>query len=510
MNVVIYARYSSHSQTEQSIEGQIAICKEYAKRNNYTIVGEYIDRALTGTTDSRPEFQKMIEDSNKKYFNGVLVYQLDRFSRNRYDSAIYKNKLKKNNVRVFSARENISEDASGILMESVLEGMAEYYSAELSQKVKRGMNINAEKCLYNGSPIPLGLKVDENKRYQIDENMEPIIKKIFDMYITGSTMAEISDYLNTRQIKTSKGNNFNGNAVYRILTNKKYIGVYSYNGKDTPNAIPSIIDEETFYNVQEMLSKNKRAPARSKAKNEYILTTKLFCGKCKEMMIGISGTSHTKKVYNYYVCNGTKKKICDKKNVSKEYIEDIIVNEARNLLTDERIKQIANEFMTYIKKESDNHEIERIEKTIEDNTKRKQNLLDSLSLCDIESVKKEIFEQIRELQTSIEQLETSLKIEKAQQMNITLEEIEFFLYEMRSGDINDVRYRKLLVTVFINKVYLYDNSLTFIFNIQKGEKNIKLPTIEQIESSFINEEGSPFGKHIISPSSINASLKSPA
>ena len=134
MNVVIYARYSSHSQTEQSIEGQIAICKEYAKRNNYTIVGEYIDRALTGTTDSRPEFQKMIEDSNKKYFNGVLVYQLDRFSRNRYDSAIYKNKLKKNNVRVFSARENISEDASGILMESVLEGMAEYYAKEIKEE----------------------------------------------------------------------------------------------------------------------------------------------------------------------------------------------------------------------------------------------------------------------------------------------------------------------------------------------------------------------------------------
>ena len=492
MNVVIYARYSSHSQTEQSIEGQIAVCKEYAKRNNYTIVGEYIDRAVTGTTDNRPEFQKMIEESNKKYFNGVLVYQLDRFARNRYDSAINKNKLKKNNVRVFSAKENISDDASGILMESVLEGMAEYYSAELSQKVKRGMNINAEKCLYNGGSIPLGLKVGESKRYQIDEKMAPTIKKIFDMYMAGSTMAQISDYLNARQIKTSKGNNFNGNAIYRILTNKKYIGIYSYNRKDTPNAIPAIIDEETFYNVQEMLSKNKRTPARAKAKNEYILTTKLFCGHCKEMMIGISGTSHTKKVYNYYMCNGTKKKICDKKNVSKEYIEDIIVNEARNLLTDKRIKQIANEFVAYIKKESENkNEVDRLEKAIENNQKRKQNLLDSLSLCEIESVKKEIFEQIRELQESIEQLETSLKMEKAQQMNITPEEIEFFLYEMKNGDVNEIRYRKLLVTVFINKVYLYDGSLTFIFNIQKGEKNIKLPTIEEIEGSFINENGSP-------------------
>lgn len=150
MNVVIYARFSSHNQTEQSIEGQIAVCEEYAKRNDYTIVGLYIDRAYTGTNDSRPKFQKMIEDSNKKIFQGVLVYQLDRFARNRYDSATYKNKLKKNGVRVFSAKENISDDASGVLMESVLEGMAEYYSVELSQKVRRGMDINAQKCLSLG------------------------------------------------------------------------------------------------------------------------------------------------------------------------------------------------------------------------------------------------------------------------------------------------------------------------------------------------------------------------
>lgn len=150
MNVVIYARFSSHNQTEQSIEGQLEVCKEYAKKNNYNIVGQYIDRAYTGTNDSRPDFQRMIEDSSKKLFEGVLVYQLDRFSRNRYDSALNKNKLKKNGVRVFSAKENISDDASGILMESVLEGMAEYYSAELSQKVKRGMSINAQKCLSTG------------------------------------------------------------------------------------------------------------------------------------------------------------------------------------------------------------------------------------------------------------------------------------------------------------------------------------------------------------------------
>lgn len=179
------------SQTEQSIEGQLKECYAYAQRNDYTVVGEYIDRALSGTTDHRPEFQKMIADSSKKTFQGVLVYQLDRFARNRYDSATYKSKLKKNGVRVLSARENISDDASGVLMEAVLEGMAEYYSVELAQKIKRGMDINAEKCLSTGGNLALGFKT-EDKRIVIDPLTAPIVVNIFEMYVTGSTMAVLS------------------------------------------------------------------------------------------------------------------------------------------------------------------------------------------------------------------------------------------------------------------------------------------------------------------------------
>ena len=279
MKVVIYARYSSHNQREESIEGQLKVCYEYAKRNDYNVIAEYIDRAQTGTNDNREQFQKMIEDSNKKAFQGVLVYQFDRFARNRYDSATYKNKLKKNGVRVFSARENITEDASGVLMESVLEGMAEYYSVELSQKVKRGMGINAEKGLYNGGTIPVGLKVDKDKHYQIDEETAPIVRKIFEMYDNGHTIVQIKKYLETKGLKYS-------NCKIRIiLGNKKYIGIYTHSGKEIPNVIPQIIDNELFENVQKKLEKNKKTRSRLKSKTEYILTTKLFCGNCKDMMV---------------------------------------------------------------------------------------------------------------------------------------------------------------------------------------------------------------------------------
>ncbi len=282
MKIVIYARFSSHAQNEQSIEGQLKTCYEYAERNGYSIIGEYIDRAISGTAaDNRPEFQRMIADSVKRQFQAVLVYQLDRFARNRYDSAMYKTKLKKNGVKVLSARENITDDASGVLMEAVLEGMAEYYSVELSQKIRRGMSINAEKCLCTGGNIALGYKI-EDKHIVLDPETAPMVKRIFEMYIKGNTMMQIIRCLNENQIKTSRGNAYNKNSLRRILTNKRYIGVYTYKDTEIPNGVPRIIDNATFEQAQILMSKNRKAPGRAKSLEEsYILTTKLFCGFCE-------------------------------------------------------------------------------------------------------------------------------------------------------------------------------------------------------------------------------------
>lgn len=494
MNVVIYARYSSHNQTEQSIEGQLAVCEEYAKRNNYTIVGNYIDRALTGTNDNRPEFKKMIEDSNKKIFDIVLVYQFDRFARNRYDSATYKSKLKKNGVRVVSAKENISEDASGVLMESVLEGMAEYYSVELSQKVKRGMNINAEKCLYIGGIPPLGYKIDNEKRFQINEETAPIVKEIFDLYVKGMKMSDIILYLNNRGLKTSYGNPYNKNSIRTILENKKYIGTYVFKGKETPNAIPRIIDDDTFKKAQEMLKFNKRSPARGKLKSEYLLTTKLFCGKCKEMMVGICGTSRTKDIYNYYSCNGKRKRICDKKNIQKDYIEDIVVKTARDLLTNEIIEKIANNVVKLAQKEKNSNNSKILEKNLQDTNKQISNLLDSLKVCEIDSVRKTICLEIEKLENQHKYIENELLIEKSQDVNITVPEIKFFLNSMKNGDINDIKYKKLLINVLINKIYVYDDNIIIIFNVKDNNKNsveVKLPNIDDINGSYLGSDGQP-------------------
>ena len=168
MNVIIYARYSSEGQREESIEGQLRECKEYAERHNMTVIGTYIDRALSAKSDQRPEFQKMIRDSAKKQFEVVLVWKLDRFSRNRFDSATYRAILKRNGVNVVSVKENISDGPEGIILEAMLEGMAEYYSAELSVKVKRGQKENALKCKANGGVSPFGYRINAERYYEID------------------------------------------------------------------------------------------------------------------------------------------------------------------------------------------------------------------------------------------------------------------------------------------------------------------------------------------------------
>ncbi len=196
MKGVIYARYSSDNQREESIEGQIRECMEFATHNDITIINTYIDRALTAKTDNRPSFQNMIKDSYKGVFDVIIVWKLDRFARNRYDSAHYKNLLKKNGVKVVSAKEVIAEGSEGILLESMLEGMAEYYSAELSEKVIRGLTENALKGKINGGNIPFGYYVNENRKLSVDENLAPLVKEVFTMYASGKLIKEIVAHLN--------------------------------------------------------------------------------------------------------------------------------------------------------------------------------------------------------------------------------------------------------------------------------------------------------------------------
>lgn len=497
-NAVIYARFSSHRQREASIEQQEKICREFAEKNGYTILAVYADRAISGTTDARPDFLRMIEDSAGKSFEYVICYQLDRFARNRYDSAIYKQKLKKNGVRVLSAKENITDDASGILVEGLLESMAEYYSAELAQKIKRGMSDNAEKCISTGGRIPLGYRIGADRHFEIDEEAAAVVRLIFEMYAGGETVKEICDYLNVRGYKSSRGSLFNKNSLRTMLRNKKYIGYYVYDGFEKAGGMPRIIDDDLFFAVQKIMDANKKAPARSKAKQEYILTTKLFCGHCREMMTGISGTSKTGDVHYYYRCNGAKKKLCRKRNVQKEYIEDLVIAECRKQLTTENINKIAREVVAVCEKDKDNSNLKRLERLMRENERKQRNLATAVGECEIDSVRRSLFSEIARLTTEFEQLESEYQTEKASTVSLTVQEVKFFLTQLKKGNVDDIKYRKTLVNVFVNSIYLYDDKLTIIFN--SGDKPLTvddemLSEIEAdnkaVKSSFLDCNSPP-------------------
>jgi len=406
MNAVLYLRYSSDKQTEQSIEGQQRVCEDYCNSKGIEIIDVYIDRALSASknTEKREAFQQMIRDSEKKNFEAVIVYKLDRFSRNRYDSAIYKNKLRKNGIRVISATENISDSPEGVILESVLEGMAEFYSKELAQKVTRGMNETALKANSCGGKIPLGYKI-ENKKFVLDPATAPIVKEAFDRYAAGETIMNIADDFNNRGYRTSTGALFNKNSFSGMFKNERYKGIYMYKDIRIENGIPAIITEKTFDDVQDRILKNKQQPARAKAKIEYLLSGKLFCGHCNSVMAGESGTGSSGERYHYYACQKKKRNTasCDKKNVKKDWIEEIVIQDTLRLLTPENIDRIADMAIQAAEKDAkENTQIPALRKKEKEIEKGITNLI---KMVERGSTSESLFNRLEALETQKKQIE---------------------------------------------------------------------------------------------------------
>ena len=484
MTAVIYARYSSDNQREESIEGQIRECTAYAEKNDITIVKHYIDRAISAKTDNRPQFQQMIKDSDKKLFDIVLVWKLDRFARNRYDSARYKTQLKKNGVKLMSATEIISEGPEGIILESVLEGYAEYYSADLAEKVVRGQTENILKGRCNGGRGTFGYTLDSERKFHIDPLASPFVLESFTKYRDGLTMKEIRDWLNENGIKNPVGGEFTYNSVEHMLKNRRYIGELKFRDVVVPDAIPPIVPLELFDDVQEKIAKNKKAPARRKAEDDYLLTTKLHCGCCGALMFGESGTSRTGEVHRYYKCaTAKKKKGCKKKTVRKQWLEDLVVNQTMQLVRDDAaMESIIAKVMELQNKENTN--IPLYEKQLRDAESGIQNMLNAIQAGILTSSTKERLEQLEETKR---ELEARIAEEKLAKPKIKEEFIRFWLMRFRKLDMSLKDQRQALVDTFINSIYLYDDKVLITFNYKEGTQTI---TFEEAAQAASKENGS--------------------
>lgn len=477
MKAVIYARYSSDNQREESIEGQLRECTAFAEKNGITVLRHYIDRAFSARTDNRPEFQNMIRDSGKKLFDMIIVWKLDRFARNRYDSARYKATLKKNGVKVVSATEVISEGAEGIILESVLEGYAEYYSADLSEKVVRGMTENALKCKYNGATVPIGYRIDSEQHFQIAPLKAPFVLEAFKRYDEGATMTQIRDWLNAQGVKNSRGQPITYNNIQRLLSNRRYIGEYSYRSIIVPDGIPMIVPKELFDRVQEKLEKNRKAPARHKAEDDYLLTTKLFCGYCGAYLCGESGTSRTGLVHHYYKCVSVKKKRteCHKKPVRKDWIEDLVVRETMKMLMDDAaIEAIVSKLMELQDRENVN--LPLYERQLHETETAINNLLNAIQQGILTKSTKA---RLEELESARDELENRIACEKLAKPKISAEFMTFWLHRFRQLDVKQKSHRKMLIDVFINAIFLYDDKMVITFNYKEGTETIAFDTLKE-------------------------------
>ena len=475
-----YARYSSAGQRDVSIEQQLADIRAFASREGYTIVHEYADHARSGFKDvsARTQFQSMIAAAESGSYDTIIAWKVDRFGRNREDSAIYKGKLRRFGVRVLYAMEPIPEGSAGVLLEGMLEATAEWYSRQLSENVTRGMTDNAYKCLYNGTRI-LGYTRGSDGRYAIQPDEAAVVRNIFDLYRSGWSASRICRQLNDQGLRTSRGKQFQPESLLRIITNERYTGVYIWGSIRVPGGMPAIIEQSTFEEAQRM--KRKTARHVEQGSVDFLLTGRAFCGHCGAAMIGDSGTSKTGTRHYYYSCQAHKaRKGCDKRSVSKDHLESVVVDFVLDhVLSDEQIEKTADAVMALQAEELKRSPLAAMESERSEILKKIENVNRAIASgiwnASTSAMLKELEDQAEDLRVSVE----TLRYSQAQLLD--RDRVLFFLHRFTKGDRNDPLLRRHVIETFINSVYVYDDHLKLVINNCEG--NQRIPITELPEDS---------------------------
>lgn len=479
MNAVVYARYSSHRQGEQSIEGQLAEARKYAAAHGLTIIHEYCDRAQTGKNDNREQFQRMLTDASKHAFDALIVWKTDRIGRNKEEIALNKYHLKKNGVKIHYVAEMIPDTPEGIILESVIEGMAAYYSEQLSQNIRRGQRASAMKAQSTGGNRPLGYKTGPDKKFIIDPETAPTVRLIYDLYAQGQTMAQIIRTLNDKGLRTLRGRPFTNNSLRTLLKNEKYIGVYTYKDEiRIENAIPPIIEPEVFYKVQEMLKYNQKSAAHKNSKTDYLLTEKLFCGKCGEMMVGVSGTSKTGATHHYYYCTEKRKKRCNKKPVRQTWIENLVLEYVIALIQNEELLEFIAEstYQYYLAQNTETAYTESLQKTLNDVEKSISNLIRAMEAGIFNESTKQRMEKLDHQKAELKAALDAAKLRE--NLGLKKEHILYFLHRFTEMDYADEACQKQLIKTFVNSVFVYDDKVVLTFNYSGDDRTITLNEID--------------------------------
>lgn len=486
---VAYARYSSAGQRDVSIEQQLQDIRAFARREGYTIVHEYADHAKSGfkNASARTAFQSMMAAADSGTFDTVLCWKVDRFGRNREESALFKGRLRRFGVRVLYAMEPIPEGSAGVLLEGMLEATAEWYSRQLSENVTRGMMDNAKRCLYNGQRL-LGFVRGSDGRYAIQPEEASVVRHIFSLYCEGYSAAQISKQLNAQGVPTFRGFSFSPQAILRIISNDRYTGVYRWGPVVIPDGVPPIVEKSVFEEAQKMKSKTARHVEQGAT--DYLLTGKAFCGMCGESMVGDSGTSKDGRKHYYYSCIGRKhRKSCHKKSVKKDYLESLVVDFVLDhVLCDEEIGHIADAVMSLQAEEMNSSPLASMEAEYAEVKKKINNINQAIASgiwnASTSAMLKELEDEAETLRVSCETLRYS------QSQLLDRDRVLYFLHRFTTGDRNDPLLRRSIIETFINAVFVYDDHLKIVINNVDGNSKIPLSDLPD-ECSDIDPSGVP-------------------
>lgn len=454
MTAVLYARYSSDKQREASIDDQLRVCREFCDREGISVVGTYADHALSGKTDRRPEFRRMI--ANAPESDAVVVYTFDRFSRDRYDSATYKKALRDCGVRVLSATEKVEDTPEGGLQEGLLEILGEYYVADLKRKVRRGMEGNALKAMDNGYKL-FGYDTDpETRRYVVNEAEAAVVREIFARYLGGDGIYAIARSLAARGWTTSTGSPVNYNWVSRVLNRRAYTGVYSWGGIEVDGGMPVIVDRATFDKARKV---PKRKPRESETWSSFPLSGKMICGLCGEPMHGAGGTGKSGKRYYYYACKDRGE--C-RRRVRRELVEDALADAVLRIASDESVmRSVARRIVAAYDESGDARaELESCEARIAALEKEQHNLTKAAARG---FVNDEMVARNEEIKAQLETLHNRRGVLMGESEGLTEDEIvEFFAHGFDRSD------EDFIFGSFVHRAYLYEDCVVAVFSF-RGE-----------------------------------------
>ena len=481
---VIYARFSSHNQREESIEQQVAECKAFAAISGISIVGVYSDSAKTGRTDRRPQFQKMQRDAEKGGFNTIIAYKSNRIARNILNALMFENEMDKLGIQVVYAKEEFGNNAAGRFALRTMMNVNQFFSENLAEDIKRNQADNALNCRANG-PASFGYKTGEDGKFIIDEAAANIVKEIFNRVANGDKFIDIQNDFNKRGIKTKSGNNWKKSSFYNILHNERYTGVYIFDDIRIEGGMPVIIERSLFDKVQVMMKTKKNPQGRTRADDGiYLLTGKLFCGKCKSHMIGMAGTGKNGTVHHYYVCNEKRSGgACDKKAVRRDFLEKEIAKAIRRYVLQPNVMEwIVNQVLEYQKSDSRQIEISNLKKRQAEVKKSISNVLIAIDQGIITASTKE---HLQELEAERAKLDAQILVAEGETGKaVTRESLLAYLEHFKAANVEDKNCQKELFDTFIKAVYLYDDRITITFDFTNDSSEKAEISIEDIEKAL--------------------------